>query len=175
MASNNSEDEYGQGMKDRQLTKQSSVQESSQMSAVSFVLIPPTPSSCPRSQPNNTHLSPSSVQVPVVLTATSAFDAETNTIEARSSMVDLSGDVDMVPGYGTRKSYSSDLDDETLYTLEKRVNFLRYALLKNGRKPTGRGLEEVNDYHERDLRKPTEDEITGLQVLGEKESKNNNV
>ena len=108
MGSNNSEDEYGQGMKDRQLAEQSSVQRSSQMSAVSFVLIPPTPSSCPRSQPNNTHLSPS-----------------------------------RVPG--------------------------------SKRKYTGRGLEEENKYHERDLRKPTEDEITGLQVLGEKESTNNNV
>jgi hypothetical protein len=42
------------------------------------------------------------------------------------------------------------------------------------RKHTGRGLEEENDYHERDLRKPTEDEITGLQVLGEKGSTNKN-
>jgi hypothetical protein len=85
-----------------------------------------------------------------------------------------SGDVDMVPGYGTRKSYSSDLDDEALYTLEKSVRALKYRLGESRRKHTGRGLEEENDYHERDLRKPTEDEITGLQVLGEKGSTNKN-
>jgi hypothetical protein len=144
------------------------------MSAVSFILIPPTPSSCPHSQPDNTRLSPSRVQVPALLTATAALGDETNTIEPHSSMVDLPGDVDMVPGYGTRKSYSSDLDDETLYTLEKSVRALKYRLRESRRKHTGRGLEEENDYHERDLRKPTEDEITGLQVLGEKGSTNKN-
>jgi hypothetical protein len=162
-------DDYEHGTKDCKLAEQSSVQGSSQKSAVSFILIPPTPSSCPHAQPNNTRVSPSSVQVPVVPTATSALDDETNTIEADSSVVNLPDNVDMVPGYDPRNPYSSGLNEESLYTLEKSVRALKYRLRESGRKHTGRGLEEKNDYHERDLRKPTEDEIAGLQVWEEKD------
>jgi hypothetical protein len=89
-----------------------------------------------------------------------------------SILNDRPDDLFDAPGYRTRLKYAFDLDAVSKQALEKSVRALYDELLQSEIGPSERGLEEENEFHERDDCdvRLTEAEQTGLQILEERES-----